>query len=108
MATISFELKDSNGTDVEIGDMIIAHIPEVELSDYSGEDLYYYRPGMEILGKVMLPPSKGLKLKVVKILNIHSNYELTDAVKQSIPTVKTLIDFRRTVWDWYKVTSSNP
>ena len=41
MATLEFELKDSNGVDVEIGDIVEVDIPEIEINDRWGDTEYY-------------------------------------------------------------------
>ena len=65
MAKIEFELKDSEGNDVDIGDEIEVTLPEIELwQNYPGDEIEYYRPRVHARAKILCPPSQGLQIKL--------------------------------------------
>ena len=104
MATLEFELKDSNGVDTDIGDIIEVVYPEVEIFDAHQDEISFYRPETTAVAKVYCPPSKGLRLK---ILEIKKEVWIDDCLKSdfqhNVYRVGQITDFSRTVWQWHKI-----
>lgn len=102
MAKLEFELKDSNGIDVNIGDEIIVTIPEVEIRQGGDGDYEYYRPQITARAKIYLPPSNGLMIKileVIDVLDIDNDVKNKDCYNDSY-TVGKALKFPRTTWHW--------
>ena len=108
MARVDFELKDSRGVNANIHDIIIVTIPYIELVNRWG-DIYYYRPQIKAEAKIYMPPSKGLQIKIIKILDTFSNYEEEDidktkdgeiAIFDHGPEIGKRISFRYKTWKW--------
>jgi len=104
MATISFEMKDSNGVNTEIGDEIKVRIPEVEYPLYPDDNEMYFRPAYVAKAKILLPPSKGLQIRIIEILDVSSVDDDDDAF---IGQPGDVFPFRRTVWKWHNLTRSS-
>ncbi|MCP4707195.1 MAG: hypothetical protein GY869_01105 [Planctomycetes bacterium] len=108
MATLEFELKDANGIDTEIGDTIEVTFPELSINNRDGayidnaieldyEDLEpYHRPQFIVMAKVLCPPSRGLMLRILSIVDDGGEPE-------NIYKPGQLLQFRRTTLHWRKV-----
>lgn len=97
---IEIELIDKKGNIVKPDDIIIAIIPEKH-HEYSNEDIheYYHTPVKKIKAKIVFRLSSGLFLKVLHIFEIDDDgWEDNHVLK-----VGQLIQFRRTVFEWYKL-----
>ena len=97
MATFEFDLRDTNGTPVQFGDVVRVMLPEVDrpaLNEW-GDDCYL--PGRTVEGIIGLRPSRGL---VVKITAIVSN---DDDGEGGGELVGKTIPLRYTARQWYKV-----
>jgi len=92
-----FDLRDTNGAPVELGDLVRVLLPEVrrDALDEWGDD--YYLPGRTAVGIIGLRLSRGL---VVKITALISN---DDGSEGDGGLVGKTIPLRRTARQWYKV-----
>lgn len=109
MANINFELKDANGVDTEIGDTIKIIFPENEIWNSHDDELEYYCPYQIVKAKVLLPPSKGLQIRIIEILYIdnensddYNNY-MDNNTYYRIYLPGGVHSFHRTVLEWYKL-----
>jgi hypothetical protein len=96
MATLTFELRDKKGNDVELGDLVRVWLPEVDHRtisfDYGVIDLDP-TPERIVVAKVVMFPSSGLHLKIVEIID-------DGGCPEDTPQPGTYIPFRRTSWEW--------
>lgn len=97
MARIEFELKDSNGIDTDIGDIVIVHFPELSFSGAAYGISDYYRPEFTASAKILMPPSKGLTLRIIEIIDSYEDY----ADEYFKPGQR--VAFKRTAWKWYRL-----
>ncbi len=104
MAILTFDLTDSNGVPAKIGDEINVIYPEIDITN--GED-WYYRPQVTARARILMPPSKGLRLRILEILHVL-NYDDDDDEYYDSLDVGQLTGFRRTVWHWEKVDNETP
>lgn len=103
MATITFDLTDSDGQPVEIGDTIRIVYPEVERRSYRGDDIAFYLPRVVALATIGFRPSRGLYLKVIAVESVeYCDDESAEEFPTGIVPGK-LTAFRRTVWKWWRV-----
>jgi len=107
MAKIEFELRDCDGVDTQIGDEIEVTLPEIELREnYPGDEIEYYRPRITARAKVLCPPSQGLQIKILEVLDVFwVEDDLKEDFSFTVPSVGYKTGFRRTVWHWRILTN---
>ncbi len=102
MATMTFDLTDSNGVPTEIGDTIRVVYPEIDRGTYV-DDLIFYLPAVTALARVRCSPSRGLYLKVLSVESVEYEDESLEAEFPIGIVPGKLTAFRRTVWKWWRV-----
>ncbi len=103
MASIRFDLKDTNGVAAEIGDIIEVVIPEVLVWSKFLDYIEYYRPATKVRAKIYLPPSVGLRLKVLEIIEEYPEQEKGEGDTFGTVRVGQYSRFAYTIWDWVKI-----
>ncbi len=92
MAKFEIDLRDTNGNLVEFGDIIIVELPEVIYPESYDYENAFYLPGRTIEGILGFQLSRGVVVKVTKIID----GEHTDNF------IGKIIKLRYTARDWYK------
>jgi hypothetical protein len=96
MAIFEIDLRDSEGTPVDFGDLVRVTLPAIEVDRFVGEEPKYI-PERIVDGRLILRLSTGLMLKIVRIVKVEDGFDPYTEVGQVIP-------LRRSVWRWYKLT----
>jgi len=107
MATFEFELNDSNGVPVEIGDIIEVDFPEVDIHYGPDWDDDYYRPPFTALCRLKMWRSKGLMLKIKRIVSVDfvsvDDPKFDERMLKGLPKPGDMREFRFTTLKWRKV-----
>jgi len=94
MAILQFEMKDKHGNDLDIGDEIILKFESVDIYD-EHSDYEYYRGAATVRAKIFLPPSSGLQVKILEVIECESTKDFM--VGERKPFKRTVMDFEKVI-----------